>query len=259
MVMLMNKLKALIIIFLMIFSFYLSDQITSLAIKKNPIMQTIEENSDALTVMSKDATILENTIIPGISGKKVDKDASFFKMKEFGSFNETFFVYEKVKPEISLEDNKNKVIVNGNKTLRQVSIIVEDKDELIQFFSQSNIKVSVLSTLKTNLEDKEYINSENTTENFNDLDSILKKNNLNKQICIIEYSNIESCLEKKYYLVKPNIIISNVNIIKNKQNISNGSIILINDNVTIESLNIILNQIKYLDLNVVYLSELITE
>lgn len=243
----------------MIFSFYLSDRITSLAIKKNPIMQNIQKTSESLTVMSKDATIIDNMIIPGVSGKKVDEDASFFKMKEFGSFNETFLVYEKVKPKISLEDNKDKVIIKGNDTIRQVSIIIEDDDNLIKYFSNANIKISVLSTLETNLENNEYINAEKTQENFNDLDSILKKNNLNKKICIIEYSHIDECIEKEYYLVKPNIMVSNSNIIKNKQSIDNGSIILINKNVSNESLNIIINQIKYLDLNTVYLSELITE
>ena len=214
---------------------------------------------NSLTVMGKDAIIEENTIIPGIAGKQVDKDASFFKMKEFGSFNETFLIYEKVKPKISLEDNKEKIIIKGNKALRQISIIIKDDENLIKYLKKANVKVSILSTLKTSLENYEYINAENTKENFKDLDSILKKNNLNKKICILEYSNIEECKQKKYYLVNPSIKVSNSNILKNKQSISNGEIILIDEFVSIESIKIILNQIKYLDLNIVYLSELITE
>lgn len=243
----------------MVFSFYLSDQITSLAIKKNPIMQSINETSKSLTVMSKNATIIDNTIIPGISGKKVDEEASFFKMKEFGSFNETFLVYENIKPKISLEDNKDKIIVKGNESLRQISIIVEDNERLINYFNNAGIKVNVLSNLNTTLENHEYINAENTKESFNDLDSILKKNKLNKKICILEYSNIDECKDKRYYLINPNIKVSNSNILKNKQKIGNGSIVLIDKNVTNNSLNIILSQIKYLDLKIVYLSELITE
>lgn len=255
----MNKIKSLVIIILMLFSFYLSDKITGLAIMKNPIMQEINDTSETLTVMSKDAIIKDNTIIPGISGKKVDKEASFFKMKEFGSFNETFLIYESVKPDISLEDNKDKVIIHGNKSLRQVSIIIEDEENLIKYFNDSNIKVNVLSTLETNFNKDEYINSENTKEKFNDLDSLLKKNNLNKKICFLEYSNIEECIDNNYYLVSPSIIVTNTNTLKNKQSITNGSIILIDKNISEESLKIILNQIKYLDLNIVYLSELITE
>ena len=114
----------------MIFSFYLSDKITSLAINKNPIMEQINETSKTLTVMGTNATIEDNTIIPGISGKKVDKEASFFKMKEFGAFNEMFLVYENIKPNISLEDNKDKIIIQGNKGLRQVSIIIDDNETL---------------------------------------------------------------------------------------------------------------------------------
>lgn len=259
MVIFVKKFKSIIIIILMIFSFYLSDKITSLAINKNPIMQKITQTSESLSVMGKDATIIENTIIPGIAGKQVDEEASFFKMKEFGSFNETFLVFEKVKPKISLEDNKDKIIIQGNKSLRQVSIIIEDDEKLIKYFNDANIKVSILSTLETTLDKDEYINSENTKNKFQDLDSVLKKNDMNKKICIIKYSNIQECKNKKYLLVSPSINVSNSNIVKDKQSINNGSIILIDKLVSYESIKIILNQIKYLDLNVVYLSELITE
>ena len=105
MVILMKKLKYVFILILMLFSFYLSDKVTNLAINKNPIMQEIRKKSSSLTVMGSNATIIDNTIIPGISGKSVNEKESFFKMKEFGSFNETFLVYDYKKPDISLKDN----------------------------------------------------------------------------------------------------------------------------------------------------------
>lgn len=255
----MNKVKATLIIILMIFSFYLSDKITSLAINKNPIMEQINETSKTLTVMGTNATIEDNTIIPGISRKKVDKEASFFKMKEFGAFNEMFLVYENIKPNISLEDNKDKIIIQGNKGLRQVSIIIDDNETLTNFFSKQNIEVTVLAKLNTEIKKFEYINSENTKEKFNDLESVFKKNNINKKICILEHSNIELCKEKHYYLIKPNIVVSNSNILNNKKLISNGSIIYIDKNISLDSINLIINQIKYLDLKIVYLSQLIKE
>lgn len=119
----MKKIQASIVIILMIFSFYLSDKITTLAINKSPIMENINEISNTLTVMGKNATIIENTIIPGIANQVIDKEASFFKMKEFGAFNETFLTYKSIKPDISLEDNKDKIIISGNNTIRQVSIL----------------------------------------------------------------------------------------------------------------------------------------
>ena len=255
----MKKIKATIIIILMFFSFYLSEQITTLAINKNPIMISINKTSDSLTVMGIDAQIKDNTIIPGIAGKIVDKEASFFKMKEFGTFNETFLVYKDIKPNISVEDNKDKIIVQGNNDLRQVSIIIDDTENLINYFKNKNIEISILSKLNTELDDQEYLNAEKTKDNFNDLDSILKKHNLNKKICIINYSNIELCKEKKYYLVDPTIKVSNANIYKNKKDLTKGAIIYIDKNVTEKSINILLNQIKYLDLKIVYLSQLIKE
>jgi len=243
----------------MLFSFYLSDKITKLAINKNPIMTSIQEKSNELTVMGENATIKDNTIIPGINGKKVDEEASFFKMKEFGIFNETFFVYKTIKPKISLEDNKDKIIIHGNNSLRQVSIIVDDDPNLISFLEKYNYSITILAKINTRFKNYEYVNSENIKERFNDLNSILKKNNLNKNICLIEHSNIEICRNKNYYIVKPSIIVSNSNIIKNKNSIKNGSIIYINNNVSKASIDLILTQINYLDLKIVYLSQLISE
>ena len=243
----------------MLFSFFLSDKITKLAINKNPIMERIQEKSDSLIVMGTNAIINENTIIPGINGKKVDEEASFFKMKEFGIFNETYLVYENIKPNISLEDNKDKIIIQGNKTLRQVSIVIDDNSNLLDYLANKNINLTILAKTTTQFTSYEYLNSEKDIIKFNDLESILKKNNLNKKICILENSNIEICKKKKYYLVKPNVLVGNNDIIQNKKEIKNGSIIYVDKNVSINTLEIILNQINYLDLKIVYLSQLISE
>ena len=255
----MKKIKYTFLLVLMLFSFYLSDKVTDLAINKNPIMENIKSVSSAYYNSGENAEIIDNTIIPGIKGSKINEKESFFKMKEFGSFNETFLVYDKIKPEISLSDNLDKIIISGNKSKRQVSIIIEDDDTLKKILNKYNIKYDVLANLKTKLENQEYLNSEQDKTNFNDLESILKKNKINKNICIINYSNIEQCENKRKYLVSPNIILTNSLIVKQKQNIENGSIILINKNIKEESIKIIINQIKYLDLNIVFLSKLITE
>ena len=255
----MKKIKTAVVIILMLFSFYLSDKITSLAINKNPIMEKSKENSKSLTVMSENAIIKENTIIPGINGKEIDQEASFFKMREFGAFNNTFLIYKDIKPNISLEDNKDKIIIKGNHKKREVSIIIEDEEYLKNYFYKKNIDVTIMAKIKTRFNDFEYINAENTKKSFDDLESILKKNKINKKICIINFSNIEACKEKDYYLVDATITVNNSNLINNKKEIQNGSIILINNNLSKENLNILLNQINYLDLKVVYLSQLIKE
>ena len=255
----MNKLKYFLVVILMIYSFYLSDKVTNLAINKNPLMQEIKEKSPNLAVMGSNATIIDNTIIPGIKGKVVNEKESFFKMKEFGSFNETFLIYDSIKPKISLEDNLDKIIISGNKTHREVSLIIEDNENTIKYLDQLNINYTVLANLKTELLDKEYINAESNKNNFNDLESLLKKNNLNVKLCFIDYSNIELCKKKKNYLVEASIKVSNDLVLKQKNEIENGSIILINKNVSLDSLKIILDQIRYLDLDIVYLSKLITE
>ena len=75
---------------------------------------------------------------------------------------------------------------------------------------------------------------------------------------MINSNNIDLCKKYKYYLIEPTYILNN-NIINIKNKIDRGNIILIKDNTKLEDLLILLKEIKYKDLDIVYLSELISE
>ena len=256
----MKYFKLIGIMSLLVFSFYLTDFVTELAINSNPLMQTIKNNSKNYETLSVNATIKNNTIIPGIKGKKVNDMESFLNMQDFGSFNLNYLIYDLVKPEISLEDNKDKIIISGNKSKRQISVLIKNNDDVIKYFIDNNIKFSKLLKINDEILSKyENINIANTYKKFKDLDTILNKKDLNKKICIINYSNIEYCKNNNYYLVKPNVTLNNSNINQNLKFINLGSIILIDDNLTLENLIIFLNLIKKSDIKIVYLSELIKE
>ena len=57
----------------------------------------------------------------------------------------------------SLEDNKDKIIIQGNKNLRQVSLLIDDEQKLINYFKNKDIKLTVLAKTTTNFTNNEYI------------------------------------------------------------------------------------------------------
>ena len=86
----MKYFKLIGIMSLLVFSFYLTDLATEFAINSNPLMQTIKDNSKNYNTTSVNATINNNTIIPGIKGKVVNDIESFLNMKDFGSFKANY-------------------------------------------------------------------------------------------------------------------------------------------------------------------------
>ena len=243
---------------LIVFSFYLTDFITDVAINSNPIMQVIKKNKNNYICQSVNATIKDNTIIPGIKGKIVNEMESFLNMRDFGAFNSNYIIYDYVKPDISIEDNKDLVIISGNKSNRKVSILIKNNGDIINYLKKYNIKYSKLINCNSDLDYKDNINIESDKRKYLDLDILLRKKDLLNKICILDYSNIEVCMNKKYYIVKPSIIIKN-NYINDLNNINNGSIILIDDNLSLDNFKIIIDYINRKDLKIVYLSELIKE
>ena len=253
----MKYFKLIGIMSLLVFSFYLTDLATEFAINSNPLMQTIKDNSKNYNTISVNATINDNTIIPGIKGKVVNEMESFLNMKDFGSFNSNYLLYDFIEPEVSLNDNKEKIIISGNKKLRQVTLLVRDTN-LVEYLKNNKYKYTKLIKYD-DLLDKDNVNIESDRLKFLDVDTLLNKKELNNKICILDYSNIENCKKKKYYIVKPNIVIKNNNMVSNISNIDNGSIIYLSDNLSLDNLKIIINLIKRKDMKLVYLSEIIKE
>lgn len=225
---------------------------------QNPIMKEIIKLENIYEVKSVNAIIEDNTIIPGINGKKINKKKSLLKMENFGSFNETFIIYNDIKPDISINDNIDKVIIKGNNMKRNISLILEDSD-LTNYLKEHNIQYSLISDLSSDLTiDREYILGETDKKNISDLNTLLNKKKKNSKICLINYSNLEYCKEKKYYLIKPNIdTINNINYLLN--DICSGSIILVRKSTSLDNLKLIIKEIKKQDLDIVYLSTLISE
>ena len=243
---------------ILVFSFYYTDKIALIVQEKNPILQEIKSKENELLIDSKDATVVNNFIIPGIKGSKVNVEKSFNKMKSLNAFNEYYLVYDDVKPSISIEDNKDKIIISGNKSKKQISVIIEYNEDLINYFR--NYKIDLL--INKNNYDKnikfELINNEKHVKKFKQVETLLNNDKINKKLCLYNQSNQDICKSKGNYIIK-NTHYLNDNIYDIKNTLENGSIILIKKDTNLKDIKILLNQIKFQDLEMVYLSDLIKE
>ena len=253
----MKYVKYGLVIFLCVFSFYISDTAIIMVENMSPIMKEVKKFSDNY-VEPVNAIIEDNTIIPGSNGTKLNERESYLKMNEFGTFNETFLVYDYIKPDISLYDNLDKVIVNTNKRSEVALIVMSDEGD--SYFKEEKILVTKVIKDNNNLSKGEsYINGNGDSEEFNKLNSYLKKNKMNSKMCLVDYSNIASCRNNKYFIIKPTVEISHSNLASVKKNISGGNIIFLNSNLSLSEVKVIVNHIRYKNLNIINLEDLIKE
>lgn len=242
----------------MAFSFYYTDKIASLVRNRNPLMQEILEESENYKIKSVNAQIKDDYIIPGLNGIQVNAQKSFYKMQESDVFNKYFLVLEQVKPKVSVDDNRDKIIKYGNNKQKRVSFIVS-RGEISDYFREKNIKASELVTMKDYKSGSflEPINDED--ENFRALQNSLNLNKENKHICVIKESNKDVCRKQRNFLVEPSLVLTKTNLLDVKKEISNGSIVKIENGVSLDDVSVILREVKFKDLEIVYLSELISE
>ena len=118
---------------LIYFSFYYANLVSNYVKNKDPIMIKLKEVKDNYQKEAVDAVIVDNTIIPGISGLEVDVDESYLKMKKVGNFQESLLVFKKVDSNISLKNNFDKLIISGNINKNNVSVLLKiDNLEIIE-------------------------------------------------------------------------------------------------------------------------------
>lgn len=272
----MNKLlKYIGLLCLTIFTFFYTDKTASVLINQDELMIKIKEEQYKYEVSKLESIIKDDTIIPGIKGKKVDINKSYNNMKEIGIYNSNYLIYEDVLPKETLDNNKDKYIIKGNKEKRMVTLlfVLDEKDDIytiIKELKQANIKANlfvninffydnseILSFLINNGYNINYYGNYNSSE-FIWSNSILNKLNQNKNYCYLENKNkdfLNICKLNKYYTVIPNIVIKKDLLINVKKNIENGSLISIDVNDSINELSLVINYIKSKGFNIGNLDE----
>ena len=255
----MKNIKYGILLFIFLLSFYLSDKALLYVESMSPIMKQIESYDGVMESKPVNAIINDNEIIPGRNGKVLNKRESYLKMNDFGKFNETFFVYDDIKPKISLYDNLDKIIIRGSKEY-SVSLIV-DNDSSYQYLIDNKIPFTKIVSNKDEIiinDNITYVNSNYDEKNFVTINSYLRKKRSNSKICLIGISNLELCKKNKYLLVKNSIDIYKNNI-SDVINIVSGDIIYLHNDLSLSDIKYIISSISYNNLIIEELDLIVNE
>lgn len=251
--------KSIGLIAIMLFSFYYTEKIAILMQNKSPIMQSINEVEKSYEESAVNATIDGNYITPGIMGRMINKTKSYVNMKSFGIFNEYYLIFDDIKPDISIHDNKDKIIRKGNESKKAVAFLLENNPNIQNYLEQNNISGSVLVTESSYNKNNflEQINSDKN--NYNNVESLLNKNNQNKNLCHINSIDIKFCKKNKKYLIEETFYLNGQNIVEAKNNVESGAIILVKSTAKLEEFKLLVKEINFKGLSILTLSELIDE
>lgn len=230
-------------------------------------MMEISSIKDEYEVMPVNAVIEDNTIVPGLKGRKIDLDKSYDEMRVGGVFREDALVYKDIYPSNTLSNNKDKYIIKGNNNKNKVALLyvlnsnefeaLINLDNITLFISHNYLTINNINRLK-NKEIYTYGNNGIYTDKVLTIDNaIIERASKNKSIyCLAKEKNkdiLEICNKKNMYVVLPNII---GNYMEIKNNLSNGSIILLNN---LNNIQVITKYINSKGYEIVALSELLEE
>ncbi len=242
-------------IILLIFSFYYANIVRNFLKNKDPLMQEIKSKQNKYYKEPIDAIITNKTIIPGISGTKLNINASYQKLKKIKKFDSSSLIIDKVKPSISLTNNIDKYIINGNLNKKNISIIISTNNlEIVKYYKNTNINFIIDKYFL--LDNLNYLNS--ITNNIIIYQGNLIKNKRINYCYETNINNLNICSYYNLYTIIPNIITHDY--YYNVYNtLENGKIFMFYLNSNLDEFNILLKSISNLNYNLVSIDKLIEE
>ena len=251
--------KIIELISIILISIIIYNKTSSIIKRSDTLMTEIKNKEREYYIKPENAIIKNETIKPGINGKKIDIEKTYIKMKKINTFSDKYIIYEEIYPKISLENNKNKYIIAGNNNKKEIGIIIETKkqtniEKIIKIIDKNNIQI----TFQTDNTNDKIINLQKDKYEIENLN--LKEA---KKLCILDKPNqeiLKLCSKQNKYTIIPNIVIKQSLLSIIKKEIKNGSIIKIYANKdTINELDIAIKYIKSKGLEIKKISELISE
>lgn len=254
---------------LICFSFFYTEKAALVVKETDELLLTIRDNASQYQVQAVNALIDGDTIVPGMSGKEVDIEKSYDKMKPYGKFQENLLEYKNIEPKDKMNKHFDKYVVGGNKKKNQVSLLflVDEQDSvdsvlsvLDQFNLKGNFFVDGLWFEDHNdqvtelIQDGHVIGNLSYHGNYQDssfiwMDTIIKK--IAKQrisYCYTEEENEETlqiCSMNHDYTIMPSYVVQNYPLKEIKENLEAGSIISLSINDTmIQELPVIVRYIQ---------------
>ena len=147
----------ILILILLIGSFYYADKVSNFIINKSPLMKTLKSNKDKYEIKSVDAIVSDEYIIPGIEGKKVSEIESYYNMKKYNTFVSNKLIYKSIIPSISLEKNKDLIINKANPFKKGVSLLVSNNKGVITYSKNLDISLAEFKEILEELDPDEII------------------------------------------------------------------------------------------------------
>lgn len=257
-----NIFNIVLTIFIICFSFYYTNMVSNYLKNKDPIMIRIKINENKYYEDPIDATILNNTMIPGISGKEINIDESYIKMKKINTYQESLLVFKEIEPTTSINNNLDKLIISGNQSISNVSILlkVDDinilkkmlKDKYfkdINFIFTNNFLVKNYDYITT-LENNVVINQDDNLNKLDLIDYCYTTNNNSNNTCSLynKFSIVPTLITHDYYYNTYHII-------------DNGSILAytVSSDKNVTEIKLLINGIKNLGYEIVSLDKLVKE
>ena len=251
----MKILKLIGLLFLFCFTFFYTEKVIDISVEQDDIMLSIKEHEKELNVNPINAIIDKDNIIPGKKGKYVDKINSYKAMKKIGYFDKSLLIYEDIYPEISIYNNYDLYITNGNKFDKQISLIfilnnnntidnvisIANRHNIpINFFINSNLlnnDLNIIEKIKNHEIYNYGFNGTYTKDNLLITNNIIHHKALNKpNICLFKEKNKNShdlCTKEKMFSIHIDKI-TNLNNIKN--NLANGKIFIIDNSQELDNI-----------------------
>ena len=266
---------------LIAFSFYYTNKVAGIVRGKDPIMQSIKEEKANYEKKAINANVSGDNIIPGKNGKKVNIEASFQKMSQYGKYNDSLYVFDEVEPEVSINTYFDKYVESGREDSKDVALVFDilrfdNMDDVLSLLESNNVTATFFvdglfmennRSLLENVSKKGYeiellsynggydkIYFESSLHVLNDITKDRPK------YCVAHYDKkevLDICNSLSLHTVIPSVDTSNnsFGLVKNK--LRGGSIIgLSNSRV---NLNTIINYIKQKGYNLVRLDTLLQE
>ena len=134
------------LIILLITSFIGTDLLVKHLKMQDPIFISIKELENEYKKEPINAIIEDNYIIPGVNGIMLDVNYSYKKMKGKKSFLPSSLSLKEFKPDISIINNKDKIIKHANPYKKGVSLLTIS-DEIANYLDKEVIPYSILTTI----------------------------------------------------------------------------------------------------------------
>ena len=276
-----NTIKLFSLFLLLLLSFIYTDKVFNEARGNDPLMKEVISYKKAHDVKPVEPKIKDDEMILGMSGLIINEEKSYKNMKEDDTFNKQRLVYDKKKPNTSIDKTYDYYITNGI-SKNMVSIIFKvnnstNVSELLSLLAKTNVTVNFFidgSYLEKNVEtafsmvnlnseiynlgyDNKYSKSMISVTN-NLIESITLKDSL---FCLNEVKNDnykDICASKKMLTLSPKLV--NPSITDLKKDLSKGVMIAYDlDGFDTSKFSFIINVIESRGYKIKGLSKLINE